>query len=146
MVCKTGILQMMSEQGEVVALTNGTKKVVLVGHCGPDSSYLRMAVMQADRSVQVLMADDIEELKALVSNGGVDLLLFNRELSWGFDDKEGVDVIRELRTTHPHIKTMLVSNYPEAQASAEAAGALPGFGKREIGTPRVGQLIRAALT
>ena len=59
--------------------------------------------------------------------------------------KEGVDIIREFRATHPHIKTMLVSNYPEAQASAVAAGALPGFGKREIGSPRIGQVIRAAL-
>ena len=139
---------MMFDQGEVVTArngTNGTKKVVLVGHCGPDSSYLRMAVMSADRSIQVLMADDMDELKSLVERGGVDLLLLNRELSWGFDDKEGVDVIRELRATHPNIKTMLVSNYPEAQAAAVVAGALPGFGKREIGTPRVGQVIREAL-
>ena len=120
------------------------KKVVLVGHCGPDSSYLRMAVMSADRSVQVGMADDMQELKTVL-DGGVDLLLLNRELSWGFDDKEGVDIIRELRATHPHVKTMLVSNYPEAQAAALAAGAVPGFGKREIGTPRVGQVIRDAL-
>jgi hypothetical protein len=104
-----------------------------------------MAVMQADRSLQVLMADDMDELRALVANGEVDLLLLNRELSWGFDDKGGVDIIREFRATHPHIKTMLVSNYPEAQASAVAAGALPGFGKREIGSPRIGQVIRAAL-
>jgi len=121
-----------------------TKKIVLVGHCGPDSSYLRMAVMSADKGVQVLMADDMQELTSLL-NAGVDLLLLNRELSWGFDDKEGVDLIRELRASHPHIKTMLVSNFPEAQAAALAAGARPGFGKREIGTPRVGQLIRDAL-
>jgi len=40
---------------------------------------------------------------------------------------------------------MLVSNYPEAQAAAVAEGALPGFGKREIGTPRVNDLLRNAL-
>jgi hypothetical protein len=38
-----------------------------------------------------------------------------------------------------------VSNYPDAQAAAVAAGGMPGFGKREIGTPRVGQVIRDAL-
>jgi len=43
------------------------------------------------------------------------------------------------------VKAMLVSNYPEAQAAAVAEGALPGFGKREIGTPRVGELLREAL-
>jgi hypothetical protein len=40
---------------------------------------------------------------------------------------------------------MLVSNYADAQQAAVAAGALPGFGKRELGTPRVSQLIRDAL-
>ena len=122
-----------------------SKKVVLVGHCGPDTSYLRMAVMSADRSIKVLAADDADELDALVRDG-VDLVLFNRELGWGFDSAAGADVIRQYRTRQPNLKMMLVSNYPEAQAAAVAAGALPGFGKREIGTPRVPQLIRDALT
>jgi len=120
------------------------KKVALVGHCGPDSSYLRMAVSSADRSVQVLMADDATELNAVLETG-VDLLLFNREMPYGFDDHEGVGLIRKLRAAHPTIKMMLVSNYPDAQAAAEAAGAVPGFGKREIGTKRVAEVIREAL-
>jgi hypothetical protein len=40
---------------------------------------------------------------------------------------------------------MLVSNYPDAQAAAVAAGALPGFGKRELGSARIPELIRSAL-
>jgi hypothetical protein len=43
------------------------------------------------------------------------------------------------------MKMMLVSNYPDAQAAAEKAGALPGFGKRDIGSPRVKELLRDAL-
>jgi len=120
------------------------KRVVLVGHCGPDSSYLRMAVAAADKSLQVVTADDSEHLQKLLETG-VDLLLLNRELSWGFAQSEGVELIRHLRTTHPQIKTMLVSNYPEAQAEALQAGAYAGFGKREIGSSRVGQVIRDAL-
>ena len=122
-----------------------TKKVVLVGHCGPDSSYLRMAVSSAEKGVQVLMADDMDELEALLKSGHADLLLLNRELSWGFHDMGGVDLIRKLRGLHPDVRMMLVSNYPDSQAAAVAAGAVPGFGKREIGTPRVGQVIREAL-
>jgi DNA-binding NarL/FixJ family response regulator len=121
-----------------------SKKVALVGHCGPDSSYLRMAVSKAFRDAKVLAADDDSELKQLLADG-VDLLLFNRILDYGFKSDEGVDVIRELRTTHPNVKTMLVSNYEDAQDAAVQAGALPGFGKREIGTPRVTQVIREAL-
>ncbi len=121
-----------------------SKKVALVGHCGPDSSYLRMAVSKAARDIQVLSADDDDELKQLL-DGGVDLLLLNRQLDYGFSEHEGVALIRTLRAKYPRVKTMLVSNYPDAQAAAVAEGALPGFGKREIGTPRVTQVLREAL-
>ncbi|MDB5320007.1 MAG: response regulator receiver protein [Phycisphaerales bacterium] len=124
---------------------NMSKKIALVGHCGPDSSYLRMTVMKAAGSgVQILMADDDSDLNKALAQG-VDLILFNRELGYGFQDKMGVDAIKRLRTTHPNLKTMLVSNYAEAQAAAVANGALPGFGKREIGSPRVIEVIKGAL-
>lgn len=121
-----------------------SKKVALVGHCGPDSSFLRMAVSSADRSIKVLAADDSSELQRVLADG-VDLLLLNREMPYGFDENLGIDMIPILRKTYPHVKVMLISNYAEAQAAAIAAGALPGFGKREIGTPRVAELIRSAL-
>ena len=120
------------------------KKIALVGHCGPDSSYLRIAVSRAERDVQVLSVDDDSDLKRALDEG-VDLLLLNRQLDYGFDEREGVDLIRKLRAKYPAVKTMLVSNYPDAQAAAVAEGALPGFGKREIGTPRVAELLRDAL-
>jgi DNA-binding NarL/FixJ family response regulator len=132
------VLQINS--AEVVAM----KMVVLVGHCGPDNSYLRMAVSQAEKTTQVFAADDTAELKHALEEG-VDLVLFNRELSWGFDESTGVELIRKLKTTYPQVKMMLVSNYPDAQAAAVAAGALPGFGKRDIGSPKVNQLLRQAL-
>lgn len=120
------------------------KRIALIGHCGPDSSYLRLAVSRAARDVQVVAADDAAELDQIVREG-VDLLLFNRVLDYGFEESEGVAVIRKLRLSHPTLRMMLVSNYPEAQAEAVAAGALPGFGKREMGSPRVNGLIREAL-
>jgi DNA-binding NarL/FixJ family response regulator len=120
------------------------KTVVLVGHCGPDSSFLRMAVSSAERGITIGMADDSQELKAAL-DGGVDLVLLNRELGWGFEQPLGVDVIKTFRSSYPSTKFMLVSNYADAQAVAVAAGAVPGFGKREIGQPRVAQLIREAL-
>jgi DNA-binding NarL/FixJ family response regulator len=120
------------------------KRVVLIGHCGPDSSYLRMTVSRASREIQVVAADDKAELDRAISEGA-DLLLFNRVLDYGFDETEGAALISKLRAKHPELKMMLVSNYPEAQAQAIAAGALPGFGKRELGTPRVAELIREAI-
>jgi len=121
-----------------------SKKVVLVGHCGPDSSFLRMAVSSADRGITVSMADDTRELNAALE-AGVDLVLLNRELGWGFEQSLGVDVIRGLGRMYPKTRFMLVSNYADAQAAAVAAGGVAGFGKREIGQPRVAQLIREAL-
>jgi CheY-like chemotaxis protein len=120
------------------------KRIALIGHCGPDMSYLRMAVSRAARDSQIIAVDDSAELEQLISDG-VDLLLFNRMLDYGFDETEGVAMIRRLRARNPNLKMMLVSNYVEAQAQAIAAGALPGFGKRELGSPKVAELIRQAL-
>ena len=121
-----------------------SKKVALVGHCGPDASYLRSAVSGSVRGAQIMMIDEAGRLEKALSDG-VDLVLMNRQLDWGFETEEGVELIRQLRTKHPSVKTMLVSNYPEAQQEAVAAGALPGFGKREIGTSRVVELLKSAL-
>ena len=120
------------------------KKVALVGHCGPDSSFLRIAVSRAERDIQVLSVDDDSDLKRVLDDG-VDLLLLNRQLDYGFDEDEGVALIRKLRSAYPNVKTMLVSNYPEAQAAAVAEGALPGFGKRDMSSPRVAEMLRDAL-
>jgi two-component system chemotaxis response regulator CheY len=122
-----------------------SKKVALVGHCGPDSGYMRMVVSGVDKSVQVVSADDDQSLSKILKDG-VDLLLFNRVLDFGFDENEGIAVIRRLHRQSPHLKMMLVSNYPESQAAAVAAGALPGFGKRDLGAARVKEMIREALS
>ena len=120
------------------------KKVVLVGHCGADSSYLRMAVKAADANVQMVVVESDHELKEELMNGA-DLVLLNRLVDYGFESSEGVEILGMYKKAFPNAKMMLVSNYPEAQADAVKAGALPGFGKREIGTPRVKQLLQQAL-
>jgi hypothetical protein len=120
------------------------KRVALVGHCGPDASYLRLAVTRAVKDAQVIFADDQDTLTKLIE-GGVDLILFNRQLDYGFETDEGVEMIKRLRESHPSLKAMLVSNYPESQQAAREAGAVEGSGKREIGSPRVSELIRSAL-
>jgi two-component system, chemotaxis family, chemotaxis protein CheY len=121
-----------------------SKRVVMIGHCGPDGSYLKMAVSAAERGTQVVAVDDEARLEELIK-GGADLLLFNRILDYGFPEEEGVEVIRRLRAQHPNLKMMLVSNYAEAQAAAVKAGALPGFGKKDLGSSKVAQLLRDAL-
>ena len=121
-----------------------SQRVGLVGHCGADTVYLRIAVGGAVKGADVTIADDEAELRQLIAEG-VDLLLVNRLLEGGFEADEGVELIRQLRAEHPELKLMLVSNYDDAQSAAAQAGALPGFGKREIGSPRVKQLLQNAL-
>jgi DNA-binding NarL/FixJ family response regulator len=120
------------------------KKVLLVGHCGPDSSYLRMSVRKAVPDVEILSADDGEELTKILERG-IDLILFNRELGYGYDPDTGVEAIRALRPTFPDVRMMVVTNYDDVQRQAQAAGAQPGFGKKELGTARVAELLRDAL-
>jgi DNA-binding NarL/FixJ family response regulator len=119
-------------------------KIVLVGHCGADSSYLRIAVSGAAKNASVVMADDEGSLKKEIDEGAA-LLLVNRVLDYGFKTDEGVELIRQLHTEHPALKMMLVSNHADAHAAAVAAGGLPGFGKRQIGSPQVKEIIRAAI-
>jgi DNA-binding NarL/FixJ family response regulator len=120
------------------------KKVVLVGHCGADSAYLRIAVSSAAKGSTVVSAHDDASLNQLIEDG-VDLVLLNRQLEYGFASEEGVELVRTLRAKHPNLKLMLVTNYDDVQREAIRAGALPGFGKRELGSPRVKELLREAL-
>jgi two-component system, chemotaxis family, chemotaxis protein CheY len=124
--------------------TSPPKRIVLVGHCGPDSSFLRMTISRAVKDATILMADDEAHLDKLV-NEGVDLLLLNRVLDFGFSVDLGTDLIRKLRQERPELKLMLITNYPEVQTEAVKLGALPGFGKREMGSPKVAELLRNAL-
>jgi hypothetical protein len=90
------------------------------------------------------MAEDDGELSKAIEEG-VDLILFNRQLGYGFTEPEGVKCIERLKYLTGGTKMMLVSNYPDAQAAAVEAGALPGFGKRELGSQRVTALLKSAV-
>ena len=120
------------------------KTVTLVGHCGPDSSFLRMAVASAAPGTIITMADSDAEVERAIADG-TDLLLFNRVLEVGFEDDDGVALLRQTKEKHPEQRVMMVSNFPETQEQAEAAGALPGFGKRQIGSDVAKQRLASAL-
>jgi two-component system, chemotaxis family, chemotaxis protein CheY len=120
------------------------KKVLLVGHCGPDSSYLRAAIRAAAPDAVVQSTCDAGEFERRLA-AGIDLLLVNRVLDGDFAHESGVDLIRSLHARHPGLKMILVSNLPDAQADARAAGAMPGFGKSDIGKPAALAALKEAL-
>jgi len=121
-----------------------SRTFLLIGHCGPDSAYLRSTIRAASPRARILSADDDAELEQALAEP-VDLVLLNRELGYGFTLQKGVDLIAHLRAARPGLRMMLVSNYPEAQSEAVNAGALPGFGKRELGKPHVVEMLRRAV-
>jgi hypothetical protein len=117
--------------------------VTLVGHCGPDSSFLRMAISSAAPGATITMADTHRELADAV-DAKPDLMMFNRVLESGFDDSDGVSLMKQTHAEHD-VKVMMISNFEKTQADAEAAGAVPGFGKGDIGSDKAKQRIRDAL-
>ncbi len=120
-------------------------KIALVGHCGIDGPRIQAQINSILNGATVTTANDPESLQR-VCDEGVNLLLFNRELGAGFDGEEGVEVMRELHESHPDIKMMLISDYPDAQAQAEKLGAVAGFGKADLGTPKVEKALKNALS
>ncbi len=120
------------------------KTVILVGHCGADMSYLKMAIKSADASATITSVESMKAL-SLALDQGAGLVLVNRVVDYGFDSEEGIDIIRQAHQTHPAARLMLISNFEESQQSAKLAGAMMGFGKRDIGTPKVKKLLQQAL-
>lgn len=118
-------------------------RVVLVGHCGVDGPRLKEAIESGASPCEVLRINTPEELES-VCREGADLLLVNRE-PVGFDE-QGMDLLRDLCKRYPGQKVMLVSDYEDAQQEAVKAGALPGFGKADLGSPRLVETVKGALS
>ena len=120
-----------------------SKRILLVGHCGVDGPRMQREIANFLDEADVLRINSDEDLRQAVGEGA-DLLLINRE-PIGFEPKMGRDLVRELHKSYPDTKLMLVSDYDDAQEEAEEAGALPGFGKSIVGTPKFEQTVTQAL-
>jgi DNA-binding NtrC family response regulator len=118
-----------------------SKRILLVGHCGVDGPRLRDEISDAFKSVEVERINSDKDLREACNDA--DLLLVNRE-PVGFDC-EGMDIIRAMKSEHPDLNVMLISDYGDAQQQAIAAGALPGFGKSEMGSPALTEHVKRGL-
>jgi CheY-like chemotaxis protein len=110
------------------------KRVLDVGQCVPDHAAI-CSLLERRFGAEVLAADDLEQTLAALRQGPVDLVLVNRKLDADYSD--GLEIIRHIKSD-PHlaaVPVMLVTNYPEYQQQAVAAGAAPGFGKAELSSP-----------
>jgi response regulator RpfG family c-di-GMP phosphodiesterase len=122
-----------------------TKRVLDVGNCGFDHGRIR-ALLTSAFGAEVQQAHTAAETLAALENGGFDLVLVNRVLD--ADGSDGVALIERIRTG-PKTGTMpvmLISNFPAHQQRAAAAGAEPGFGKRDLATPETREKLQRFLT
>jgi two-component system chemotaxis response regulator CheY len=108
-----------------------TKRVLDVGNCVPDHAAIRRLV-ESNFDAHVVQADDLAGALAKLQQQAVDLVLVNRKLDLDYSD--GMAIVRHLKADPQWSATpvMLITNYPEYQAKAVAAGAAPGFGKQEL--------------
>lgn len=118
---------------------------VLVGHCGFDSGGLTRLLRDAAPGLRVAAAHRTADLEAFADAGAT--LLINRLPEGDFQGRDGVALIAHLRQRNPAspARMLLVSNFPDAQAAAVAAGALPGFGKSDLHQPHARQRLLDAL-
>ncbi len=116
--------------------------VLSVGQCSADDYRLGRA-LSVQANAHLARAASAAEALRLVETHSYDLVLVNRIFDG--DGESGVEFIRELKKSAASPCVMLVSDYADAQADAVAAGALRGFGKSNLESAEVGQLLREAL-
>lgn len=119
-------------------------RVALVGHCGFDSGSLSRFASEIAPDAQVVRIND---QRSLDDAAGPDtLLLVNRVLDGRFDvGGSGIELIKTLVAQSNPGPVMLISNYDDAQQQAQAAGALPGFGKSQIADRSTKQRVTDAI-
>jgi len=107
------------------------KRVLDVGNCVPDHAAIR-GMFQRSFGAHVVQADGPDDALAALRKEPFDLVVVNRKLDQ--DYSEGLDVIKAIKADGKlaSVPCMLITNYPDQQQTAVAAGAEYGFGKKEL--------------
>lgn len=129
---------------ERVMPMSSQRRVLSVGQCAFDHGQISRKLGQS-LGVEVAEEATAEDALATLAQTSFDLILVNRV--GASDGAPGVDLIRALKSepTTADLPVMLVSNYRDAQAEAVALGALPGFGKADLGSAETVKRLQAAL-
>jgi CheY-like chemotaxis protein len=120
------------------------KRVLSIGQCAADSPMIAQMLRRHFDAETLSVASEAEALQ-LLRERSVALVLINRILD--ADGSSGLEVLQQLKADEMlrDIPVMLVSNYPDAQQQAVAAGALAGFGKAALNEPETVARLRAVL-
>ena len=111
------------------------KQVLDVGQCQMDHGSLRRLI-EGNFEARLVQAHDAAEAIERLRAEPFNLVLINRRLD--ADGSNGLEIIQTIKADPQlaALPVMLVSNYPEYQQQAAAAGAEPGFGKSQMHEPR----------
>ncbi|HMD53733.1 MAG TPA: hypothetical protein VKJ65_04200 [Phycisphaerae bacterium] len=118
-------------------------RVLDVGQCGFDHSAIA-ELIEKTCGAQVDAAQNADETQKLLTRNKYKLVLINRILD--VDGSSGVELIKNLCAKSNCPPVMLVSNLPDAQLQAIAAGAIEGFGKAVIHLPQTAEYLRQVLS
>lgn len=120
------------------------KRILDVGNCGPDHQSIRR-FFERNFDAHVDQTDAAEDTLAALRASHYDLVVVNRKLDVDYSD--GLELIKQIKADEQlaAVPVMLVTNFPEHQQQAVAAGSLYGFGKLELENPEVIDRVRSAL-
>ena len=120
------------------------KRVLDVGNCSMDHGSIR-AVLERQYRAEVVQAHGPDDTLDLLRQGEFDLVLVNRKLDADYSD--GLEIIKSIKADAKlaAVPCMLITNYPDHQDAAVAAGAARGFGKKELAAPETHARLKAIL-
>jgi len=116
------------------------KRVLDVGNCDMDHGNLR-TLIEGAFDAALVRCHSAQEALAELRKAPADLVLVNRQFDQ--DLSEGVELIKKVKGDAQLQTTpcMLITNFPEHQATAVAVGGEPGFGKRDLGQTKTRELL-----
>ena len=109
-----------------------SKRVLDVGNCNPDHSSITY-LLESNFDVEVSRTHGLEDTLQTLQSQLFDLILVNRVMDR--DGSPGLEIIQQIKDLPSQAQTpvMMITNYPDFQQAAIAAGAVEGFGKAELG-------------
>lgn len=109
-----------------------SKRVLDVGNCNPDHSSITY-LLESNFDVEVSRTHGLDDTMQTLQSQSFDLILVNRVMDR--DGSPGLEIIQQIKDLPSQAQTpvIMITNYPDFQQAAIAAGAVEGFGKAELG-------------
>jgi len=107
------------------------KRVLDVGNCVPDHTAIR-TMLETSFGAEVVQVHGLEDTFEELRKSKYDLVVINRKLDRDYSD--GMDILKAIKADEQLSSTpvMIITNFPEYEEAAVAAGAEPGFGKKSL--------------